>query len=107
MVLRLYKQLGQTIRTRRDNAGMTQEDLAKAVRLSRTSVTNIERGRQQLLVHQLLDFAAALKAQPHELLDEIKPANDVSIEAAIEEVPPEVQKLVAQLRKAPAKKAGK
>ena len=104
MVLRLYKQLGETIRARREKAGMTQEGLAKAVRLSRTSVTNIERGRQQLLVHQLLDFATALRAKPHELLDEITPANDVDIEAAIEEVPPEVQKLVAQLRKAGGRK---
>src|SRR6185437_15976196 len=105
MVLRLYKQLGQTIRIRRDRAGMTQEDLAKAVRLSRTSVTNIERGRQQLLLHQLLDFAKALKAEPHELLDEITPVNDIDIETAIEEVPPEVQKLIAQLRKTPGRKA--
>ena len=38
--------LGGRIRAARDRAGVKQEQLAQAVGLSRTSITNIERGRQ-------------------------------------------------------------
>jgi DNA-binding XRE family transcriptional regulator len=39
---------------------LTQEELAHRVHLKRTSITNIEKGRQKLLVHTLFDIAAAL-----------------------------------------------
>lgn len=51
--------LGANIRILRDGV-MTQKALANRVGLSRTSITNIECGRQGLLVHQLVDIADAL-----------------------------------------------
>ena len=85
MVQRLYRQLGQSIRTRREQLGMTQDALAKLVKLSRTSVTNVERGGQQVLVHQLIDFARALNVEVQDLLEDIVPEPEIGLEAAIQE----------------------
>lgn len=60
MVPPIYIALGERIRKRREKLGLTQQQLAERVDLSRTSVTNIERGRQAVLVHQLAMFAKAL-----------------------------------------------
>lgn len=46
----------------------TQEDLAKKTALTRTSIVNIEKGRQQILVHTLVDIARALRVQISELV---------------------------------------
>lgn len=63
-----YAELGRRIREARESTGLTQEALASLVSLTRTSITNIERGRQKLLVHTLVDIAVALKASPESLL---------------------------------------
>jgi transcriptional regulator with XRE-family HTH domain len=42
--------------------------LAEKVSLTRTTVTNIEKGRQQLLVHTLVDIAKALNVSIELLL---------------------------------------
>ena len=49
---------------------MTQEALATKTKLTRTSIINIEKGRQQLLLHTLLDIATALQVSPIELIPE-------------------------------------
>ena len=64
----LYERIGLAIRKRRDKIGMTQGALAELTGLSRTSVTNIERGGQALLVHQLLELANALGVAPSTFL---------------------------------------
>lgn len=64
----LYEFLGKRIRKHRRDRGHTQEELAKLISLSRTSVTNIERGRQRLPLHQLLQVAEALDCELHDLL---------------------------------------
>lgn len=63
-----YIVLGDRIRARREKLGLTQQELAEAVGLSRTSVTNIERGRQAVLVHQLAIFAKALGVRTASLI---------------------------------------
>jgi len=64
----LYEMLGQEIRRRREALKMRQGDLADLVELSRASVTNIELGKQSVLVDQLYKFADALKVKPADLL---------------------------------------
>ena len=48
----------------------TQEELARKAGLTRTSIINIEKGRQQILVHTLVDIARALKTPISELIPE-------------------------------------
>ena len=65
-----YRELGRRIREAREKSHLTQEALAVEVSLTRTSVTNIEKGRQQLLVHTLVEISRALNVAPESLLPE-------------------------------------
>ncbi len=60
---RVYEEIGRLIFKARDKKGLTQEQLAAKIDLKRTSITNIEKGRQQLLVHMLLKIAGALDVE--------------------------------------------
>src|SRR5689334_9116626 len=62
-----YKQVGERIHAERGK-NLSQEALALAVGLTRSSISNIEKGRQKLLVHTLVDIAGALKVEPAALL---------------------------------------
>ncbi len=64
----LYVLVGQQIRKARKEHGLTQAQLATNVSLTRTSITNIEHGRQKLLLHTLYEIANALAIEPHALL---------------------------------------
>jgi transcriptional regulator with XRE-family HTH domain len=64
----IYEALGHAIRAKREERRMTQVELADLVDLSRASVTNIELGRQSVLVDQLCRFARALGVEPADLL---------------------------------------
>lgn len=77
----LYTRFGRQLRTARRDAGLTQEEVAERVGLTRTSITNIERGMQHISLRQLYLLAAAVGLQPAQLL----PDHD----GAIEELLPE------------------
>ena len=64
----VYIEIGKRIAAARVASGMTQAELAEAISLSRTSVTNIEVGRQKILVHMLLEIAALLRVEVSKLL---------------------------------------
>jgi transcriptional regulator with XRE-family HTH domain len=65
--------VGAAIRFQRSKKlKITQEALASRVEMSRASVANIESGRQQLTVTQLMIFAAALNVPPTELLPQVQ-----------------------------------
>jgi transcriptional regulator with XRE-family HTH domain len=65
---RLYRLFGSRVRALREEKNVTQEELAKRVDLSRTSITNIEKGRQRVLLHQMVEIAQALDAEPTALI---------------------------------------
>lgn len=69
---RLYRFVGAKIREARQpsesSPGYTQASLAKAVQLSRTSIVNIEKGRQHPPIHVLYSIANALSVDPLSLL---------------------------------------
>lgn len=62
-----YKEVGDRVRAQRGKR-LSQESLASAVGLTRTSISNIEKGRQKLLLHTLVDIAEALDVEPSMLL---------------------------------------
>ena len=64
----LYEEVGGRIREARMAKDVTQEGLAKRVGLTRTSITNVEAGRQKLLLHTLVEIAEALGVDVRELL---------------------------------------
>jgi transcriptional regulator with XRE-family HTH domain len=66
-----YLAVGSRIAARRAGR-ITQEALASRASLTRTSIINIEKGRQQILLHTLVDIANALQVSPIELIPEME-----------------------------------
>jgi|CXWL01.1.fsa_nt_gi transcriptional regulator with XRE-family HTH domain len=66
----VYEEIGKRIQKARTRQvpRKTQLQLAKAVGLERTSITNIEHGRQKILLHTFLRIASALDVSPETLL---------------------------------------
>jgi transcriptional regulator with XRE-family HTH domain len=73
---RFYEQFGQRVRAARANLGLNQEALGYRVGLNRSSISNVEKGRQRVQLHKLLEFAAALDVKPTELLPDVTAASD-------------------------------
>lgn len=69
-MMKAYEILGANIQRQRRLIKMRQEELATHMGLSRTSISNIESGRQRVLIHDLYTFAAVLKCSPSDLLPE-------------------------------------
>jgi Zn-dependent peptidase ImmA (M78 family)/transcriptional regulator with XRE-family HTH domain len=68
LVNEIYLQIGEVIRSKRELSGLTQDELAARVGLTRTSITNIEKGRQRTQVHTLYAIAEVLRASPCDFL---------------------------------------
>lgn len=64
----LNEEFGRLLRMLRTKAGLSQEALAEAAGLSRTSVVNIEAGRQGASLATLYRLADALGCDPARLL---------------------------------------
>lgn len=63
-----YSELGRRIRTARLKENLTQQQLAELLSLNRTSITNIEKGKQKILAHMLIEIAEKLKVTADDLL---------------------------------------
>jgi transcriptional regulator with XRE-family HTH domain len=63
-----YQQLGANIRKYRTRLELSQDALARLVGLTRTSLTNIENGRQHPPLHTFCEIVEQLKADVSELL---------------------------------------
>jgi DNA-binding XRE family transcriptional regulator len=73
-----YVEVGRRIRAarRKRKPALTQDGLAKLVGLTRTSITNVEQGRQKCLLHTLANIATALQVEPANLI----PTTQASLE---------------------------
>ena len=72
----LNQEFGTQLRARRRKARLSQDGLAAASGLSRTSVVNIEKGRQGVSLGTLYRLARALACDTSELLPPI-PTSDL------------------------------
>src|SRR5665213_3595571 len=73
-----YTELGARLRAKRESVGLTQADLAAIAGISRTSLTNIEAGRQRILVDQLALICGKLGVAAAELIPTDFPAPKAS-----------------------------
>jgi transcriptional regulator with XRE-family HTH domain len=64
----IYSEFGRLIAERRKRSGMTQQAFAKALDLSRATVANIERGKQAVQLHVIIQMAAVLNIDVQELI---------------------------------------
>jgi transcriptional regulator with XRE-family HTH domain len=60
-VLFSKEEAGRRIRALRDSRGMTQVELARALRIPQSKVSEMERGVRGLTVHQVVKLAKVLK----------------------------------------------
>jgi transcriptional regulator with XRE-family HTH domain len=65
------KILGDTIRKYRDQAGMSQENLAEKADLHPVYIGKIERGEQWISLHALLRIAKALGVRVRDLVNDL------------------------------------
>lgn len=64
----IYTRVGREILQHRLNAGLSQAELASSIGLTRTSISNIEKGRQKMLLHTLVMIAESLRVPTASLL---------------------------------------
>lgn len=95
---RIYRVFGSRLRELREEKDVTQEELARRVDLSRTSITNIEKGRQRVMLHQMVELAEALGAEPLTLLPASETLRTKPLRADVAEV-------VASLKGEPTEEA--
>lgn len=99
---RLYEQIGDRLRARRREFDLTQSEVAETVGLLRTTIANIEAGRQRVSLHVLYKLCTILNLEVNEIL----PANSeivtlvtptVSTEEWLQSAPPKTAALVKRL----------
>ncbi len=66
-----YKHVGAALAAARDRAGLTQAQLAKALRKPQSFVSNYERGQRRIDVLELLRIVEALKGDARRVFAEI------------------------------------
>lgn len=64
----LRRLFGERLRELREQAGLTQTQLATTSEMSRPTLVNIELGRQSVSLEQLYALSGGLKLRPQELL---------------------------------------
>jgi transcriptional regulator with XRE-family HTH domain len=64
----LYEQIGAKIRKYRKDSGLNQEELAQKVDLNRSSIAQIETGKQAVSIHTLYSMAELLQRKISDFL---------------------------------------
>lgn len=95
----LYRHLGERIRTQRQSVNMTQEELATSIGMLRTSVVNIEAGRQKPPLHVLYQICRQLGAEPSAMMPALSEVTDVQVTVAgnVQELPPQAGSIFKKL----------
>jgi transcriptional regulator with XRE-family HTH domain len=78
----LYEAIGDRIKAARALAKVTQTDLGRRIGLTRSSIANIEAGRQRVMLHWVFQIAEELGVEPRELIVEprvptMRPLNEL------------------------------
>lgn len=68
----IYSIIGTRIREFRNQKDKSQDELARDVGVSRTSIVNIEQGRQRLPIHLLWQIGDVLDVDPGNFIPDIK-----------------------------------
>ena len=100
----LYKIVGERIKTARLDAGLSQAELAEASGHLRTSITNIESGRQKPPLHVLYELCSHLGIEPVSILPLRREVLDQSLVPvktgqSVQKVPPEAAAVLKQMVK--------
>jgi len=95
-----YVYVGEAIRKRRQEVKLSQKSLAEAAGLKRASISNIERGRQKLLLHTFFQIVNELDTLPQNLLPSDKATGiGVPVNLRYPKVKESIESIEAELRK--------
>lgn len=72
-----YAYVGKNVRSARIEAGISQTLLAQKIGFNRSSVANLEAGRQRIALHLFFLIAEALGTEPARLLPDIQLMQEV------------------------------
>lgn len=67
---KIVKIFGENLRFYRNEAGLSQEELAELAGIHRTYVGSVERGERNISLKNIEKLASALKIEPYKLLVE-------------------------------------
>lgn len=95
----IYLDIGRRIKAARSDRKMSQNMLATQVNLTRVSITNIERGRQKLPLHTLMEIAIALQVSLLSLLPENPTTANTQLDQMLNEQPKDAQAWVRKTLK--------
>ena len=96
----LYNLIGEGVKQQRIRVGMTQVQLADAVGVLRTSIANIEAGRQKLPLHLLYKLCMELGVEVADILPNntvVSQPTTINTDGAPTEVPPKAAEFLKQL----------
>ncbi len=107
----LYIRIGEMLRARRDQLGMKQGELADAIGLRRTSVSNIESGRQKAPLHLIYKMCSVLGIDIATILPPVEELTRpdlvaVTIDGVIRHVPAKTAESIERLRETPVDGGG-
>lgn len=100
----LYRIVGRQLRERRETLKLSQNTIADDVGVQRTSITNIESGRQKPPLHLLYSICLALKIELADVLPktgdvELRKVVDVEVNKETKQMPPKAAHLLEQMMK--------
>jgi len=97
----LYNLIGSNIKKLRKSKKLGQEDLAKLISLSRSSLSNIEIGKHQPSVFTIYEIASALNCSLDKILPSIKDYNSIAsgIDEEYEEILEKYKKSISMSAK--------
>jgi transcriptional regulator with XRE-family HTH domain len=101
-----YRVLGQRLRNERREARLTQIKLANNVGLSRSSIANIESGRQPVYVHALVSIAGQLGVSLNDLVPSKQVPDDQRIECELKKLGAQQRNWVVRILKSPTDQEG-
>ena len=70
----IRERFGDAVRVRREELGLTQEDLAEKAKIHRTYLSDVERGTRNLSLLNIEKLAAALSLTVSELFQRVERA---------------------------------
>jgi transcriptional regulator with XRE-family HTH domain len=69
---RIREQVGRNLKLYRDANDLTQQALSEMTGVERTSITNIECGKNNMTIEQLLGFCEVFEITPNDMLDNLE-----------------------------------
>lgn len=94
----LYKRIGSKLRQGREAFGITQDTVASAIGLTRTSVTNAESGVQRISLHTIYMWCGLLGLDIHDVLPTMSEIVSGDTLAVVDNRIEELQKQIDMLK---------